>query len=128
MNNSKQILYNILTPENLIFLKGGKYMSSFQNRLDELNERRDLGELEIDKMHDEGAMLRERDQGEEELDDLQDQYEAELRELENEGDAYDDEGDAYDRVQYEAEMQLLYGLDADHDLGNGFQYSEDELY
>lgn len=96
---------------------------SFQNRLDELNERRDQGQEEIDKMHDQGSQQIEdmQDQGTQELDDLQDQYEAELNQMQNEGDAYEDEGDCYDRVQAEAEMQLYYGLDDNHDLSDGFE-------
>ena len=95
---------------------------SFQNRLDELNERRDQGEEEIDKMQDQGSQELEnmQDQGEQELEDLQDQYEAELNQMQNEGDAYEDEGDYYDRVQAEAEMQMMYGLDDNHDLTDGF--------
>lgn len=85
---------------------------SFQNRLDELNQTRDQGQEELDKMNDQGSQ---------ELEDLQDQYNAELEQLQNEGDAYEDEGDAYDRVQAEAEMQLYYGLDDNHNLDDGFE-------
>lgn len=49
-----------------------------------------------------------------------DQGEAEFEKMQNEGDAYEDEGDSYDRVQAEAEMQLYYGVDDDHDL-NSFE-------
>lgn len=99
---------------------------SFQNRLDELNERRDQGQEEIDKMNDQGSQLYEdmQDQGNKELEDLQDQYEAELEQMQNEGDAYEDEGDYYDRVQAEAEMQMMYGLDDNHDLTDGFDDSD----
>lgn len=71
---------------------------SFQDRLDEYQQDQ------------------ERDRMQEELDKYQ-----------NEGDAYADEGEAYDRVQAEAEMQLYYGLDDDHDLSNGFE-DEDGAY
>ena len=71
---------------------------SFQNRLDEYQQNQ------------------ERDQMQEELDKMN-----------NEGEAYEDEGDSYDRVQAEAEMQLYYGLDDDHNLDNGFE-DEDGAY
>lgn len=80
---------------------------SFQNRLAELNQNRDQGEEELDKMQDQGSQ--------------------ELEQLQNEGDAYEDEGDAYDRVQAEAEMQLYYGLDDNHNLDDGFD-DEDGYY
>lgn len=49
-----------------------------------------------------------------------DQYQEELDKMQNEGDAYGDEGDSYDRVQAEAEMQLYYGVDDNHNLDDGF--------
>lgn len=79
-------------------IKKGETNMSYQNRLDEYQQ---------DK---------ERDRMQEELDKYQ-----------NEGDAYADEGEVYDRVQAEAEMQLYYGLDDDHDLSNGFS-DEDGAY
>lgn len=60
-------------------------------------------------------------------DHERDQFQEELDKMQNEGDYYEDEGDAYDRVQAEAEMQLYYGLDDDHDLSNGFD-DEDGAY
>ena len=95
---------------------------SFQNRLDELNERRDQGQEEIDKMNNQGSQQLEdiQDQGNQELENLQDQYEAELSQMQNEGDSYEDEGDFYDRVEQEAMMQL-YGLDDNHNLDDGFE-------
>ena len=77
--------------------------------------------------------LQERDRGQEEhekeLEQSQERNEAEEllnRQLEQEEYDYDQAEEELDRVQEEAYM-LLYGLDDDHDLSNGF-YDEDGCY
>ena len=55
------------------------------------------------------------------------QQDKERDRMQEELDKYQNEGEVYDRVQAEAEMQLYYGLDDDHDLSNGFS-DEDGAY